>query len=103
MYSCVAQEFKPDLALCDFILAGGAALADKLGIPKAILFIPGQQAPIGGHLYGSGASLTSTVPQWMTLLPRHMVGQVLAMLHQQPLPDLPCILTYTLTGRDYTL
>lgn len=65
-------EFGPDLALCDIVLAGGAALADKLGIPKAMLFIPGQLAPLGGHLYGSGASLTSTVPQWMTLLPRHM-------------------------------
>ena len=31
------QAFEPDLALTDIALVGGAALADKLGIPKAIL------------------------------------------------------------------
>ncbi len=31
------QDFEPDLMLADFVLAGGSALADKLGIPKAIM------------------------------------------------------------------
>ena len=75
-----AQEFAPDIAICDIGLAGGAALADKLGIPKAMLFIVGQHAPVGGQLYGSGASLISTVPQWTTLLPRRMVSQAVSML-----------------------
>ena len=72
--SVFVQAFGPALALCDLNLAGGAALADKLGVPKAILFVVGQVAPVGGLLYGSGASLISTVPQWTTLLPRHMVS-----------------------------
>ena len=55
------------------MLAGGAALADKLGIPKAILCIAGNLAPIPGHTYGSGSNLLSTVPQWGTQLPQRMV------------------------------
>ncbi|KAL0043379.1 hypothetical protein WJX79_003197 [Trebouxia sp. C0005] len=66
------QAFEPDLALTDIALVGGAALADKLGIPKAIMSVPGLLPPVSGHSYGSGASLRSTVPQWMTLLPKHM-------------------------------
>ncbi|DBB18919.1 TPA: UDP glucuronosyltransferase 5, polypeptide G1, variant 3 [Trebouxia sp. C0006] len=66
------QAFEPDLALTDIALVGGAALADKLGIPKAVLSVPGLLPPVSGHSYGSGASLRSTVPQWMTLLPKHM-------------------------------
>ena len=67
------QSFAPDLALVDVVLAGGTAMADKLGIPKAILYITGALPPIVGHAYGSGAQLLSTVPQWQTELPRHMV------------------------------
>ncbi|KAA6424623.1 MAG: UDP-glucuronosyltransferase 2B31-like isoform 1 [Trebouxia sp. A1-2] len=66
------QAFKPDLALIDFVLAGGGALADKLGIPKAINCITGVVPPVVEHAYGSGASLLSSVPQWMSLAPRKM-------------------------------
>ncbi len=69
------QAFGPDLALTDMVLVGAGALADKLGIPKATMYIPGLLAPIAGHSYGSGASLRATVPQWMTLLPRSMVSK----------------------------
>lgn len=69
-----AQAFKPDLALIDFVLAGGGALADKLGIPKAINCITGVVPPVVEHAYGSGASLLSSVPQWMSLAPRKMVS-----------------------------
>ncbi len=69
------QRFGPDLALIDVGMVGGGALADKLGIPKAMLCIAGDLAPIVGHSYGSGANLLSTVPQWTTQLPRHMVSQ----------------------------
>ena len=69
-----AQDYAPDIAICAISLVGAAALADKLGIPKAMLFMGGQHAPVGGQLYGSGASLISTVPQWTTLLPRQMVS-----------------------------
>ena len=67
------QSFAPDLALVDVVLAGGTAVADKLGIPKAILYITGALPLIVGHAYGSGAQLLSTVPQWQTKLPRNMV------------------------------
>ena len=73
LYVPCLQAFEPDLALTDLVLVGGSALADLLGIPKAIMFIPGMLSPIVGHSYGSGASLRATVPQWMTLLPRKMV------------------------------
>ncbi len=69
-----AQAFGPDLALIDFVLAGGGALADKLGIPKAINCITGLLPPVVEHAYGSGASLLSSVPQWMSLAPRKMVS-----------------------------
>lgn len=72
------QAFEPDLALTDIALVGGAALADKLGIPKAVLSVPGLLPPVSGHSYGSGASLRSTVPQWMTLLPKHMASSTSA-------------------------
>lgn len=67
------QAFKPDLAFTDLVMVGGQALADKLAIPKAILFIAGMWEPIAGHSYGSGGTLLSTVPSWQTLLPRNMV------------------------------
>lgn len=67
------QEFTPDLALVDVVLAGGTALADKLGIPKAVLYITGALPPVVGLAYGSGTQLLSTVPQWQTKLPRNMV------------------------------
>ncbi|KAL0023973.1 hypothetical protein WJX77_004925 [Trebouxia sp. C0004] len=66
------QRFGADLALVDVVLAGGTALADKLGIPKAILYITGNLPPVVGHAYGSGVPLLSTVPQWQTALPRNM-------------------------------
>ena len=66
------QDFEPDLMLADFVLAGGSALADKLGIPKAVM------VPFFGsgimNLFGSGASLLATVPQFTSRLPRHMVS-----------------------------
>ncbi len=68
------QRFGADLALVDVVIAGGTALADKLGIPKAILYITGDLPPIVGHAYGSGVPLLSTVPQWQTKLPRNMVS-----------------------------
>lgn len=70
---CHLQRFGADLALVDVVLAGGTALADKLGIPKAILYITGNLPPVVGHAYGSGVPLLSTVPQWQTALPRNMV------------------------------
>ncbi|KAL0040129.1 hypothetical protein WJX79_007837 [Trebouxia sp. C0005] len=66
------QEFGPDLALVDVVLAGGTALADKLGLPKAVLYITGALPPVVGLAYGSGGQLLSTVPQWQTKLPRNM-------------------------------
>ena len=56
------------------LFVGGSALADKLGIPKAVMYVPGVLSPLAGHTFGSGASLRATVPQWMTLLPRNMVS-----------------------------
>ena len=70
------QDFDPDLALLDVAMVGGQALADKLGIPAAVLCIAGDLGPITGHTYGSGVNLLSTVPQWQVLVPRHMVGSV---------------------------
>lgn len=66
------QRFGADLALVDVVIAGGTALADKLDIPKAILYITGDLPPIVGHAYGSGVPLLSTIPQWQTKLPRNM-------------------------------
>ncbi|KAL3131772.1 UDP-glycosyltransferase [Trebouxia sp. C0009 RCD-2024] len=66
------QQFGADLALVDVVLAGGTALADILGIPKAILYITGALPPVVGHAYGSGIPLLATVPQWQTALPRNM-------------------------------
>jgi len=71
---CRLQRFGADLALVDVVLAGGTALADKLGIPKAILYITGALPPVVGHAYDSGVPLLSTVPQWQTVLPRNMVS-----------------------------
>ena len=67
------QAFKPDFAFTDLVLVGGQALADRLAIPKGIMYIPGLLEPILGHSYGSGGTLLSTVPVWMSLLPRRMV------------------------------
>ncbi len=74
------QRFGADLALVDVVIAGGTALADKLGIPKAILYITGDLPPIVGHAYGSGVPLLSTVPQWQTKLPRNMVSLLQSVL-----------------------
>ncbi|DBB05883.1 TPA: hypothetical protein ACH3X3_009887 [Trebouxia sp. C0006] len=57
--------------LADFVLAGGSALADKLGIPKAIM-VPFFGSGMMNNLFGSGASLLATVPQFTSRLPRHM-------------------------------
>ena len=38
LYVPCLQAFEPDLALTDLVLVGGSALADLLGIPKAIMF-----------------------------------------------------------------
>jgi len=70
---CSMQEFKPDLMLADFVLAGGIALADKLGIPKAVM-VPFFGSGMMNNLFGSGASLLATVPQFSSALPRHMVS-----------------------------
>ena len=59
--------------LADFVLAGGSALADKLGIPKAVM-VPFFGSGIMNNLFGSGASLLATVPQFASALPRHMVS-----------------------------
>ena len=67
------QDFEPDLMLADFVLAGGSALADKLGIPKAIM-VPFFGSGMMNNLFGSGASLLATVPQFTSRLPRHMVS-----------------------------
>ncbi|KAL0049409.1 hypothetical protein WJX82_001631 [Trebouxia sp. C0006] len=64
-------DFEPDLMLADFVLAGGSALADKLGIPKAIM-VPFFGSGMMNNLFGSGASLLATVPQFTSRLPRHM-------------------------------
>jgi len=69
------QEFKPDLMLADFVLAGGIALADKLGIPKAVM-VPFFGSGMMNNLFGSGASLLATVPQFSSRLPRHMVSNI---------------------------
>ena len=65
------QEYAPDLIVVDFIFAGGIALADKLGIPKAFIFAA-HFPPIPNLALGSG-HLLSTVPQFDTALPRVMV------------------------------
>ncbi|KAA6421000.1 MAG: hypothetical protein FRX49_09139 [Trebouxia sp. A1-2] len=65
------EDFGPDLMLADFVLAGGSALADKLGIPKAVM-VPFLGAGIMNNQFGSGASLLATVPQFSSGLPRHM-------------------------------
>ena len=67
------QDFEPDLMLADFVLAGGSALADKLGISKAIM-VPFFGSGMMNNLFGSGASLLATVPQFTSRLPRHMVS-----------------------------
>ena len=67
------QDFKPDLMLADFVLAGGIALADKLGIPKAVM-VPFFGSGMMNNLFGSGASLLATVAQFSSALPRHMVS-----------------------------
>ncbi len=74
------QRFGADLALVDVVIAGGTALADKLGIPKAILSIAGNLPPVVGHAYGSGVPRLSTVPQWQTQLPRNMVNSLQSAL-----------------------
>ncbi len=67
------QDFEPDLMLADFVLAGGSALADKLGIPKAVM-VPFFGSGVMNNHFGSGASLLATVPQFSSGLPRHMVS-----------------------------
>ena len=67
------QDFEPDLMLADFVLAGGSALADKLGIPKAVM-VPFFASGMMNNLFGSGASFLATVPQFSSCLPRHMVS-----------------------------
>ncbi|KAL0040211.1 hypothetical protein WJX77_000384 [Trebouxia sp. C0004] len=65
------KDFEPDLLLADAVLAGGSALADKLGIPKAVM-VPFFGSGMMNRLFGSGASLLATVPQFSSSLPRHM-------------------------------
>ena len=77
------QEYQPDLVLADFVMMGGAALADKLNIPKAMMVIPGLLPPQMPFDYGSGSHLLATVPQFQSLLPRRMVKPSLA-------PDVSC-------------
>ena len=67
------QEYQPDLFLCDFVMMGGGVLADKLGIPKAMMIIPAHLPPQTAFDYGSGSHLLATVPQWQGLQPRYMV------------------------------
>ena len=55
-------------------MVGGQALANKLGIPAAIVCIAGDLPPLIGHTIGSGANLLATVPQWQVIVPRHMVS-----------------------------
>jgi hypothetical protein len=88
------QDFEPDLMLADFVLAGGSALADKLGIPKAVM-VPFFGSGIMNNLFGSGASLLATVPQFSSRLPRHMVSN---HVHSQRLS--PCTLP-ALESRGY--
>ncbi|KAL0042452.1 hypothetical protein WJX79_000015 [Trebouxia sp. C0005] len=72
------EDFGPDLMLADFVLAGGSALADKLGIPKAVM-VPFLGAGIMNNQFGSGASLLATVPQFSSGLPRHMAAEQAAV------------------------
>ncbi len=79
------QAFQPDLAICDFALMGGGALADKLGTPKVMLSVPGFLPPVSGYAYGAGSTFLATVPQWSILLPQTMIssraGRALAAAH----------------------
>ena len=59
--------------MTDIILAGGYALADKLGIPKALIFAS-QIPPISNYAMGAGSHLFATVPQFNSGLPRIMVN-----------------------------
>ena len=88
------QTFKPDFAFTDLVLVGGQALADRLSIPKGIMYIPGLLEPIAGHSYGSGASLLSTVPVWMSLLPRHMVSPAFQLKDFSCQSSYRCLLAY---------
>lgn len=73
LHGVVLQKFQPDLFLCDFVMMDGGVLADKLGIPKAMMIIPAHLPPQTAFDYGSGSHLLATVPQWQSLLPRNMV------------------------------
>ena len=70
------------MVLVDAAMVGGQALANKLGIPAAILCIAGDLPPIIGHSFGSGASLLATVPQWQVILPRKMVSLPTELQHR---------------------
>lgn len=82
------QAFQPDLIMTDFILAGGLALADKLGIPKALM-MAAHVPPLSNQALGSGSHLLATVPQFNTGLPRNMVRRPTALL-LYPDAALPC-------------
>ena len=67
------QKFGPDLMVTDIILAGDYAQADKLGVPKAVIFAS-QIPPILNYAMGAGSHRFATVTQYNTGLPRIMVS-----------------------------
>ena len=56
MLMTVMQAFRPELMVTDILLFGGVALADKFGIPKAMI-LPGQFAPLINYMAGAGTHM----------------------------------------------
>ncbi|KAK9804912.1 hypothetical protein WJX72_011715 [[Myrmecia] bisecta] len=61
------EAFKADLLVGDVAVSTSFALADKLGIPKGVLFVAGLMPPIDSDYYGLGANSLAHVPQFNTL------------------------------------
>ncbi|KAK9815709.1 hypothetical protein WJX72_008400 [[Myrmecia] bisecta] len=58
--------FQADLFIVDAVAGLGFTLADKLGVPKAMVSVAGLLPPIDVDLYGLGANNLAHVPQFNT-------------------------------------
>lgn len=73
---CQVQAFDADLLVADPGNLGGWALADALGIHKAIVQVPGFTPPLDADLYGHGGHSPAFVPTFGSVLPTQMtLGQ----------------------------
>lgn len=69
---CQVEAFDADLLVADPGNLGGWALADALGIHKAVVQVPGFTPPLDADLYGHGGHSPAFVPTFGSVLPTQM-------------------------------